>query len=65
MADPEEGPGGPGPPLIFNTKLRPEGLTKIFWRLPAPPPPPRAILLNLVEHQCPRADQCYIRRDGY
>ena len=32
-------PGDPAPPY-FYTKLRPEGLTKIIWRPPAPPPSP-------------------------
>ena len=31
VADPGEGPGGPGPPY-FYTKLRPEGRKKIFLR---------------------------------
>ena len=33
MADPGEGPGGPGPPPYYYPKLMPEGLKKIF----APP----------------------------
>ena len=45
-ADPGEGPWGPGPPFC-QTKLRPKGPKKMFWRLPpyksqgldAPPPP--------------------------
>ena len=44
-ADPGEGPRGPGPPFC-QTKLRPKGPKKMFWRLPpyisqgldAPPP---------------------------
>ena len=32
MADPGEGPGGTGVPPYFQTKLRPEGLKKVFWR---------------------------------
>ena len=50
VADPGEGPGGPGPPPYFWTKLRPEGPPIFFfWRLPplfsglrmtATPPPP-------------------------
>ena len=37
VADPGEGPGGPGPPY-FYTKLRPDGPKKIFLRLSPPPP---------------------------
>ena len=36
VADPGEGPGGPGPPY-FYTKLRPDGPKKIFLRLSPPP----------------------------
>ena len=32
-ADPGEGPRGPGPPFC-QTKLRPKGPKKMFWRLP-------------------------------
>ena len=51
VADPGEGPGGPGPPPYFSTKLRPEG-PPIFFLLETassflrvkddrhPPPPP-------------------------
>ena len=35
VADPGEGPGGPGPPY-FYTKLRPDGPKKIFLRLSPP-----------------------------
>ena len=40
VEDPEEGPGGPGPPY-FQTKLRPEGPKKIFLETALPPPPPK------------------------
>ena len=33
MADPGEGPGGPGPPY-FSTKMRPEGQKKVFGDRP-------------------------------
>ena len=43
MADPEEGPGGPGPPLFLHqTEAR--RAEKIFWRPPAPPPSPQGNL---------------------
>jgi len=32
VADPGEGPRGAGLPPYFQTKLRPEGLKKFFWR---------------------------------
>ena len=31
VADPEEGPGGPGSPLIFKPNWGPKGGKKIFW----------------------------------
>ena len=37
VADPGEGPGGPGP-LIFRPKWGPKGRKKFFWRPPPPPP---------------------------
>ena len=37
VADPGEGPGGSGPPLIFRPKWGPEDRKKTFLR---PPPPP-------------------------
>ena len=42
MADPGEGPGGPGPPPIFGRNRGPNGRKKIFLRPPplSPPPPP-------------------------
>ena len=64
-ADLGEGPGGPNPtpPRYFETKLRPEGPKKFFWRqaLPrppylrswmtaAPPPPPSPYLKVWVRH---------------
>ena len=36
MADPREGPGGPGPPIIFRPNRDPKGRKNFFWR-PAPP----------------------------
>ena len=47
MADPGEGPGGPGPPPYFCTKQRPEWPKKFFLRPPplsSPPPPPPTYL---------------------
>ena len=35
MADPGEGPGGPGSPY-FSTKMRPEGQKKFFGDRPPP-----------------------------
>ena len=47
VADLGEGPGAPGPPGYFYTKLRPEGPKRFFWRPGIPlvswsgwPPPP-------------------------
>ena len=37
VADPGEGPEGPGVPLIFRPKWGPKGRKKLFWR-PGPPP---------------------------
>ena len=34
-----EGAWGPTPPPYFWTKLKPDGLKKIFWKTPHPPPP--------------------------
>ena len=41
VADPGEGPGGPGPPPYSWTKLRPEGPKKFGGEsTPLPPPAP-------------------------
>ena len=40
MADPGEGPGGPGTPSYFETKLRPEIFFGCDPATPTPPPPP-------------------------
>ena len=41
VADPGEGPGGPGPTAsYFWTKLRPEGPKKFIWETTPHPPPP-------------------------
>ena len=38
VADPEEGPGGPGPHPYFQTKMGPEGPKKFFLDIDPPPP---------------------------
>ena len=48
MADPGEGPGGPGPPSYFWTKLRPEGPKKTFFG-DRPPPPSKDLNLALLK----------------
>ena len=49
MADPREGPGRRGPPIIFRPNRNPKGRKKFFWRTAPPlskgldaltPPPP-------------------------
>ena len=43
VADPGEGPGGPGPPLIFRPKWRPGPppfYLRVWMTAPPPPPPP-------------------------
>ena len=43
VADPGEGPGGNGLPLIFGPNRGPRGQKKLFGRRPPPPyPPPRS-----------------------
>ena len=40
VADPGEGPGGPGPPLFLEKKTEAGRDEKMFWRPPRPPPLP-------------------------
>ena len=52
VADPGEGPGGPGPPLIFTPNWGPKGGKKFFWDRAPPfvrvwmtgPPPPSPLI---------------------
>ena len=37
MADPREGPGEPGPPIIFRPNRDPKGRKNFFWRRPPAP----------------------------
>ena len=43
VADPQEGPGSPGPPPYFSTKLRTEGPKKIIFGDRPPPPLPKGL----------------------
>ena len=55
VVDPREGPGGPGPPLIF----RPKGRKKFFRDRPPPPLPP-VWIRNWITH--PRSNIAGIQR---
>ena len=43
VADPQEGPGSPGPPPYFSTKLRTEGPKKIIFGDRPPTPLPKGL----------------------
>jgi len=62
VAHPGEGPGGPGPPLIFRLKWGPKGRKTFFWDRPPPlsqsldDDPPPTYLKVWIRH-CPEVLQ--------